>query len=367
MAALPPVPGVVLERALDRPATWRGRAGGDPVDVTVLPVGPDPDLRRAALAALAPLTGVGARSVVLCHDGVAVVCPAADGRSLADLPPLEPGHASYVGIAVARALSRFHERGLGWGGDLSELLVGDDGSVRLPLHGVAARRLGGARVTAGDDVTALRTLLARRCPQLPVLPADLAAMRRKLRRTARPRPLVLAGHRPPDASSPRRARLALAAVLVVGTAVAAAVGWFSARPGGPHTELAAGPPAGLAGEDWRGTVDALDRARAAALGGTGPLGAVDAAGSPAWVADGATAAALRTRAPRTVPPVPAVRDVALLRAGPTTTLRVTDTLPAYDFVGADGTVVGSVPARGPRTWTLTLVSTPAGWRVSQVS
>lgn len=391
MAALPSVPGVALERALDRPATFRGRMGGDAVDVTVLAVGPDPDLRRAALAALQPLAAVGARSVVLCHDGVAVVCAARDGRLLADLPPLEPGHAAYVGIAVAQELSRFHDRGLVWGGDLSELLVGDDGSLQFPLHGVAARRLGGVRASAADDITALRTLLGRRCPELPVLPADLAGIRRKLRRTARPRPLVLAGNAtgsprrirlarsaasaPPRragltvsgaSGSPRRARLVLPAVLLFGTAGAAAIGWFSARPASPHRDTAA-PLVAAAGEGWRATVDALDHARAAALGGTGPVTAADAPGSPALDADQAAAAVLRERAPRTVSPIPAIQAVALVHAGPTTTLRVTDTLPAYDYVGADGAVVASVPARGPRTWTLTLVSTPDGWRLSQVS
>ncbi|MGH3744394.1 MAG: hypothetical protein ACRDTP_05995, partial [Mycobacteriales bacterium] len=192
MDVMPSVPGALLARALDRPATWRGRSGDDEVDVTVLTVGADLDLRRAALASIAPLTGIGARSVTLCRDGVAVICPALDGRRLDDLPPLEAGHAVFVGTVVAQALSRVHGTGLTWGGDLSELLVADDGAVLMPLHGVAARRLAGQRATVADDVASLRALLARRCPVLPALPDDLPALRRRLRRVARPRRLVLA-------------------------------------------------------------------------------------------------------------------------------------------------------------------------------
>lgn len=361
MSDVPSVPDVVVGGALDRPATWRGRAGADDVDVTVLAVGPDPDLRRAALAALSPLTGVGARSVTLCRDGVAVVCPALDGCPLDDLPPLEPGHAVFVGTAVAEALSRVHARGLTWGGDLSELLVGDDGTVLMPLHGLAARRLAGERATVADDGASLRGLLARRCPDLPPLPGDLAALRRQLRRTARPRPLVLAGSRRPR----RRRRLLVAAPLAV--ALAALAGWQSARHAGPRPDLASVRPDSAAAPSWTVTVDTLDRARVVGLVGAGPLTAADARGSAALAADTEAAAVLHAKAPRTVPPTPIVTAVDVVRTGATTTLRVTDTLPAYDYRDAAGRSLGSVPRRGPHTWTVTLVSTPAGWRVQQVS
>lgn len=353
---MPSVPGVVLARALDRPATWRGRLGGDTVDVTVLTVGADPDVRRAALAALSPLTGIGARSVTACRDGVAVICPALEGRPLHDLPPLEVGHAVYVGNAVAQALSRVHERGLTWGGDLSELLVSADGAVLMPLHGVAARRLAGERATVADDVASLRALLARRCPGLPALPADLTALRRRLRRAARPRRPVLAA-----GADARRPRWWLAA-LPVAAAVVAVAGWVSVRPSSPPPDIAPARPV-----DWAAVVGALDRARVAGLAGAGPMTAADAPGSPALAADTATAAALRDKAPRTVPPTPVVTAVALVRGGPTTLLRVTDTLSAYDYRDATGRALGSVPARGPHTWTVTLVATPVGWRVRQVS
>lgn len=358
MGALPSVPGVVLTRALDRAATWRGRADDVAVDVTVLVVGADPDLRRAALAALTPLTGVGARSVTLCRDGVAVVCPPLDGRLLDDLPPLEPGHAVFVGSAVAQALTRVHARGLAWGGDLSELLVADDGTVLMPLHGVAARRLTAERATVTGDVAALRALLARRCPDLPSLPDELAGLRRRLRRVARPRRPVLTGGPQPV----RRRRWLLAAASVAVAAVAI-VGWTSARhpSAAPDITAAAGRP------DWTAVIDRLDRARVAAFVGAGPMTAADAPGSPALAADVATATALRAQAPRTIPPTPIVTAVAVVSAGATTTVRVIDTLPPYDYRDTEGRSLASVAARGPHTWTVTLVSTPAGWRVRQIS
>ncbi|HEY5334675.1 MAG TPA: hypothetical protein VIJ71_01495 [Mycobacteriales bacterium] len=362
MGALPSVPGVVLVRHLDRPATWRGRADGDDVDVTVLVVGPDPDLRRAALAALLPLTGVGARSVTLCRDGVAVICPALDGRLLDDLPPLEPGHAVFVGTAVAQALARVHARGLTWGGNLSELLVADDGTVLMPLHDVAARRLAGARATAADDAAAVRALLTRRCPDLPPLPDDLAGLRRRLRRVARPRALVLAGSGLHPV--PRRRWLIVATPVAVGAV--AAVGWVSARHPNPAAAISANRT-GTDVTDWAAVIDRIDRARVAAFVGAGPMTAADAPGSPALAADTATATALRAKAPRTVPPTPIVTTVAVVRAGTTSTVHVTDTLPAYDYRDAAGRSLGSVSPRGPHTWTVTLVSTSAGWRVQQVS
>jgi hypothetical protein len=362
MDVLPSVPGVVFSRALDRPATWRGRAEGDDVDVTVLTVGPDPDLRRAALAALTPLTGVGARSVTLCRDGVAVVCAALDGRGLDDLPPLEQGHAVFVGTAVAQTLTRMHAHGLVWGGDLTELLVADDGAVVMPLHAVAARRLAGERATLADDVAALRTMLARRCPDLPPLPDDLAGLRRRLRRVARPRRPVLAGDRR-RAHVRRRWLVVAAPVVLAGVAVA---GWTSARHPGPAPDISAAET-GTGTPDWTAVIDRIDRARVAAFVGAGPMTAADATGSSALATDTATAAALRARAPRTVPPTPIVTGTVLVQAGTTTTVRVTDTLPAYDYRDAAGRSLGAVAARGPHTWTVVLVSTSAGWRVRQVS
>jgi hypothetical protein len=361
MGALPSVPGVVVGAALERPSTWRGRVDGDDVDVTVLVVGPDPDLRRAALAALTPLIGVGARAVTLCRDGVAVICPALDGRRLNDLPPLDPGHAVFVGTAVAQALERVHARGLTWGGDLSELLVSDDGAVVLPLHGLAARRLAGERATVADDVSSLRALLTRHCRELPPLPDDLAALRRRLRRTARPRRLVLAG-----GQQPVRRRLWLFATAPVAIAGVAVVGWASVGHPAPAPDVT-GAPARAEKPDWAAVVRQLDRARVAALVGAGPMTAADAAGSPALATDTATATQLRTTAPRTVPPTPIVTAVAVVRTGTTTTVHVTDTLPAYDYRDAAGRSLGSIAARGPHTWTVTLVSTPTGWRVRQVS
>lgn len=147
-------------------------------------------------------------------------------------------------------------------------------------------------------------------------------------------------------------------------AAVALVGWVSARRPAPAPDVAAAP---VGSTEWIAVIDRLDRARVAALVGAGPMTAVDAPGSPALAADTATATALRTQAPRTVPPTPIVSAVAVVRSGTMTTLHVTDALPAYDYRDAAGRSLGSVAARGRHTWTVTVVSTPAGWRVRQVS
>ncbi len=393
----PSVPGVSDLVALPGRDAWRGRAGREPVDVVVVVVPPDPDLRRAALAALTPLVAEArgcvprGRAAVTCRDGVALVADAVDGRRLADLPPLQLGHAVAAGSAVAQALAALHGHGLAWGGRLEELLVEAGGQVRLPFDAVAARRVAGRAASARDDVAALATLLTGCCPapELAVLAADpgadAAALARRLRRISRPRPLLLAG-------GPRRGRvrhrasghLRRSVLVAAGSAgalvVAAAAGWVSARPhdggGGLATALVPMPPAAVtavfptapAATDWAATMHALDEARVAAMTGRAPLAAVDAVGGPAYAQDATTRASLVARHLRVSPPVPALRAVAPSRVTATAaTLAVTDTLAAYAYRDAAGRVVASAPARGAHTWTVVLVRTAAGWRITAVT
>lgn len=397
---LPAVADVVVERALPGRAAWRGRAGRDPVDVSVVELPADPGVRRAALATLTPLVGPAAgpvprcRAVVLCRDGVALIADAVDGRRIADLPPLTPGHAVAVGRPVARALAGLHARGLAWGGRFDELLVDGGGAVWLPYEGIVGRRTQGQAATAHGDVTAITRLLARRCvdPRLSALaaepPPDAAALARRLRRLARPRSPVLAPApavtRPSTAStttpvvtvstvnpSPRSGhwlgrRTLLAAVAALALVAVGTAGWLSARPTldrGPRAVRLARPT-----PDWATTVHALDAARAAALAGSRPLTTADAPGSTALAEDTATRGQIAARHLAVSPPVPALRQVAVRVQSPTSaTLTVTDTLAAYDYRDTAGRLVGTEPARGPRTWTVVLIDTDEGWRLSRVT
>jgi hypothetical protein len=388
---VPAVEGIELERALPgRAGAWRGSVGGEPVDVTVLalPATATPAMRRSALAALMPLVGPGSgplprcRSALLCERGVALVADPVDGRRLLELPPLTTGHAVTVGRAVAQALSFLHHRGLSWGGRLEEVLVDDTGAVRLPYDDAVGRRVSGHQIrgaVAGRaDVTALARLLARRCidPRVAALaahpPADAAMLARRLRRIARARPLLLA---PPEVSSRlmppasrgrRRAGWAMAGVLAL--LVAGAAGWVSAADpgsgggGGQQAQPLAAPV------DWTSVVSGLDTVRARALVGAAPLAAADATGSPAFALDAATVRALAARDVQVQVPVPMLRSVVARTVAATfVTLSVTDSLAAYDYRDRSGRVVQTVPARGPRTWTLTLRRMAGGWRLAAVS
>lgn len=397
---LPAVAGVVVERALPGRAAWRGRAGREPVDVCVVELPADPGLRKAALATLSPLVGPGAgpvprcRAAVLCRDGVALIADAVDGRPLASLPPITPGHAVAVGRPVARTLAGLHARGLAWGGRFGELLVGEGGEVWLPYEGIVGRRIEAQAATVPGDVAALARLLAHHCidPRLSALaaspPPDAATLARRLRRIARPRRPMLAGPTtatqvsmatPTTSPSPaatvtpspqgshglrRRAALGAAAALVV-VAVGAA-GWVSARPATHH-----GPrvlPLAVPAPDWTATVHALDTARAAALAGGDPLTAADAAGSTALAQDIATRRQITARHLTVRPPVPVIQKITVgVATADTTTLMVTDTLAGYAFRDASGQPVGTEPPRGSRTWAVVLTRTEAGWRLAQVS
>jgi hypothetical protein len=383
MPSIPSVPGVVVRAELDRPRTWRGRWRGQDVDVVVLPVGAEPAIRRAALAAMQPLAGVapGCLEVLACPDGIAVLGVAVSGRPVADLPPFDPSRAVALGVALAQAVSRLHARGLVWGAPYDDVVVDGRGSVGLPLQVMAERRLAGQRCSPRDDVVALVAMLRRRCPELDVDAPDMATLIKRLRRAARPRPLVLTDAAPLPARQGRLVVAALGAVAVVGIAT---VGWLSARPSSTHPDIEPARPVAAAAApsvdaqiapsstvapvDWRATVHALDRARAAGLAGVRPLTDADAASSRALAADSATAARLREVAPRTVPPVPELLAVTVLRAdADDAVLRVTDTLSAYAYRDATGHTIAVAPARGSYTWTVTLASTAGGWRFASVS
>jgi hypothetical protein len=378
----PSVAGVEVACALPgRVGAWRGRADRAMVDVTVLVLGPDPAIRRAALAALTPLVGRGGglvprcREVLACRDGVALVADAVDGRRLSELPPLTPGHAVAVGRPVAAALEALHARGLAWGGDLGELLVDATGGVRLPYERLAARRVGGEVGSTRGDVAALASLLAARCPDphLAALaadpPADAAALARALRRRARPRRLLLRAAPEPAAPQGRRRRTVLAVGGAAALVAAATVGWASVRDT-PHSGPAPAPLArpAAAPVDWTATLQSLDARRAVALTGSASLATVDAPSSPALAADTATRARLAAAHLSVVAPTPSLQAVRAQAVGAdVATLAVTDVLAGYVYRDMAGRVAASAPARGAHTWTVVLRRTTAGWRFVRVS
>lgn len=425
------MPGVVLREPLPgRPGTWRGTVNGARrVDVTVLRLGPDPAVRQAALAALGPLAGpAGAHRPaverpVACRAGVAVIADAVDGKPAAGLPPLSAGSVVTLGLPLAQTFAGLHAMGRAYGATPSilsaEVLIDGTGRPWLPVHGLAGRRVAGAASDAGADVAALLAWLADRsgadvsahsrgrqrsarrlAALLAAPPVDAAALVRGLRRVGRPRPLPTtesvaarpAGgpSRASRAGRSSRARRSLPVrPVLLGALFAAAVcgvavlGWVTAGTGSagsgsprPAPLLPTGAPARSEGgaaqrsaepTDWRAVLSGLDRARASAFDGAGPLTAADVSGSPAWHVDAASVAALQARRLHADGPVPRLQQVRLLRLHTSSaTLAVTDVLPAYHYLDVADRVQATAPPRGAARWTITLRRVDGGWRVEQV-
>jgi len=380
------------------------------------------------------------RAVVEIAAGVAVLATATDGFPAGRLVGLSPGQLVTLGLPLARELGWLHARGLMLGAPnlTTEVVVDQCGAPGLLLDEWSRRRLDGTGpATAADDVRALRQLLT--AVSGPMTPAQerrwhscrtqvtAVGLERALRRLARPRPLPTSApqaspHASPHASplGARTAQLAMAAagaegaagpaalrelarhppqghwqhrlrgvltaargpaLLLVGAAAVAAIGWATAGGGNARTSTAAGPPPvalaapttlpppALAGTpNWTVIIAELDAHRSAAMAGQESLGAVDVAGSSAELAD------LRRQDALTrlhLHPVGLAPHLVQVIAARVTTgqavLRVTDELGSYRLVGAGGIPVIVVAARGPRSFTVELAATPAGWRVQQVA
>jgi hypothetical protein len=147
-------------------------------------------------------------------------------------------------------------------------------------------------------------------------------------------------------------------------------GWTSSRPNRSAAAAAApAPPTEAPPTDWTAIVAGLDvaRARAFAAGNVTQLAGVDVAGSPAEQADAATLEAMRSRRAfaRGLHPE-LVTVVARTVAGGRAELLVTDRLPPYTFVTADGAVLATAAGRGEASHLVTLFRTPAGWRITSV-
>ena len=131
------------------------------------------------------------------------------------------------------------------------------------------------------------------------------------------------------------------------------------------------PPSG----DWRAVLAALDAARAQALAAADPglLAAVDALGSPAFVADDARIQALDAAGLRVIGierdlvSVVAAEPPVGRPAGGVVWLRVVDRLSAHQIVDPAGAVVEQRPGRAEAAWAVALREVASGWRIDEVA
>ncbi|QAY71337.1 hypothetical protein [Xylanimonas protaetiae] len=196
-----------------------------------------------------------------------------------------------------------------------------------------------------------------------------------------PRARRLPWSRPGGRSPAARPALVVVGIgLTVGLMTGAALELSDRAPAGADASApadAAGPTAPARGTD---PVLARDEPGAAAAALTQrrldllaaaadhpDLGAVDVAGSPAYAADAALLARLRTAGTRPQQPRAAVTSSEVVAAdGTSATVRLTYAVEAHEQVAADGTRT-AVPASGARTATLDLAWTDDGWRVAGVA
>lgn len=114
---------------------------------------------------------------------------------------------------------------------------------------------------------------------------------------------------------------------------------------------------------------ALDAARGRAFEDVDPvlLDGVYLPGSPAGAADRRTLGQLVAAGEHARGLHPQLTSVYVDSQAPDrVVLRVSDTLPGYDVVAADGTSVHQ-PGRGERSWIVTLGSAGAAWRIDTVA
>jgi hypothetical protein len=120
---------------------------------------------------------------------------------------------------------------------------------------------------------------------------------------------------------------------------------------------------------WRGIVGYLDhtRAEAFATGQVALLSSVYAPGAAGLAADTASVHSLVDRGLRAQGFAATVERVHVVKATDrSATLRVVDELTSYTLVDSTGAPVGMGAARGARRFTMRLVKTPVGWRISAV-
>ncbi len=189
----------------------------------------------------------------------------------------------------------------------------------------------------------------------------------------------------PSRTSP--ARLTVGGIFAFGLVLLGTAGWghlhrAASAPPAPGvvtrrepapattTPTPATSPSGLTSvAGWRGIVGYLDATRAQAFAAARPslLRNVYLTGSPALAVDEASVRSLARRGLRAAGFTATVQRISVTTATQSAaTLRVVDRLTAYRLVDRDGTTVSAGAARPARAYTMMLVRTPNGWRVSSI-
>ena len=262
------------------------------------------------------------------------------------------------------------------------------------------------RPAAGEFARALREACAPEPVRLPDTPAPAPlklSPPTHVRPQALPTPALGEPLEPAAASSrgrPLRTVIAISgAVAVGGVAVLIGIGWAghgrhaaaasspasvdasaprsapaAVRPPASGVAVAShvgSPPASDLGDstDWGSVMAALDAARDQAFEDADPvlLDGVYLPGSAAGAADRRTLGQLVAAGEHARGLQPQLTSVGVDSLGPDrVVLRVSDMLPGYDVVAADGTSVHQ-PGRSERSWIVTLGSAGSAWRIDTVA
>jgi hypothetical protein len=351
--------------------------------------------RRAEVRRRAALWGAVEAAVpvrdVLADGADLVVVSEAGGDSLgASLrrAALTPGQVVTLVVGVATALADAHQRGLAHGRlDASSVVLDSVGRPRLTDYAV------GPDADPSADVAALVALasesLDSTAPQALVRALECAVDARdvveQVLAAARAEPLLTRPASPPPAAPmtrlPASTRRRTAVVLTVAAAVFATgigVWWGHQEPAAgapmprPLATATASPsmtPTPATAASMPTVVRALEQRRLHALGraDVGELAAVELRGTTLWRRDSRVVS--RLRAMHGYLRGLAVRllsvhvDTVTERRA---TVRVVDTLTAYDVVDGNGVVVAHHRARPARATTLVLVRDNGSWRLNQV-
>lgn len=189
--------------------------------------------------------------------------------------------------------------------------------------------------------------------------AQSTTPRPSAQRTATP---TGAGDRPAATKSAAATRAAPVATSPPGQTPTSARATLAAPPTGT-----AGPTSAVPPTDWTSTVQALDRARARALVSRDPalLDAVYTKDSVARSADSQTIRTLTADGLRVSGAEHQVQSVQPM-TGSSPTVLVRDSLPSYQVLSSNGSVVGHTLKRSAAPRVIVLVHTAQGYRISEV-
>jgi hypothetical protein len=198
------------------------------------------------------------------------------------------------------------------------------------------------------------------------------------------------GSDPPARPHGGRSRLAVTGIFTFGLVLLGSAGWSRLHHGsagqptpavasGPTSPAVAAPSArpspptvtttGTTVAGWRGIVGYLDATRAQAFATARPslLRNVYVATAPALAVDQASVRSLASRGLRAAGFTATVRAVTVESTSATSaTLRVIDRLAPYRLVDRSGATVSTGAGRPARAYTMTLMRTSVGWRVSAI-